>query len=253
MLIVQWRGKLLDQFTRIFVKIKGQRCANTLPTVTSLIGHMSILDECPGEGYKLCRKKLHWYLFDPKRNTKRGCIFCEREASRRWRQNNPKQSKEAKERWDNKNKERKNAASLAWQKANKEKVKQYRQKAIEQRRAYNRQWIKENKDKARIACAKRKAYKLRAIPAWANNEKIKEIYNLASKKTKQTKIKYEVDHVYPLQSDWLCGFHVENNLQIITSCENKSKSNKNWPGQLDCQKGSVYDIFPKELTKLLND
>jgi hypothetical protein len=22
---------------------------------------MTILSECPGEGYKLCRKKLHWY------------------------------------------------------------------------------------------------------------------------------------------------------------------------------------------------
>jgi hypothetical protein len=46
---------------------------------------------------------------------------------------------------------------------------------------------------------------------------------------------------------------VENNLQILTAEENCRKSNLVWPGQLDCQKGLVYDIFPKELTDLLND
>jgi hypothetical protein len=51
----------------------------------------------------------------------------------------------------------------------------------------------------------------------------------------------------------MCGLHVENNLQIITGSENTRKGNRVWPGQLDCQKGYIYDIFPKELTDLLDD
>jgi hypothetical protein len=214
---------------------------------------MNIIDECPGEGYKLCRKKLHWYFPEPTRSAKRGCIFCEREASKRWREKHPEHSREVKRKWRERNKSKCSSFSLKWQKENKDKVKQYKQKAIEQRRAYNRKWIKENKDKAKIACAKRKASKLKAIPPWVNHEKIKQIYTEASVKTEKTKIKYEIDHIYPLQSQWLCGLHVHTNLQILTATENKSKHNKQWPGQLECQKGSVYSIFPKELTDLLND
>jgi len=82
---------------------------------------------------------------------------------------------------------------------------------------------------------------------------IKLVYSTCTKLTKTTGIQHHVDHIYPLTSDWVCGLHVENNLQILTEAENISKGNRVWPGQLDCQKGSVYAIFPKELTDLLND
>ena len=67
--------------------------------------------------------------------------------------------------------------------------------------------------------AMRHARKLRAIPLWANIEKIKEIY-------RNRKKGYHVDHVVPLKGLNVCGLHVENNLQYLTVRENISKGNK---------------------------
>ena len=67
--------------------------------------------------------------------------------------------------------------------------------------------------------ALRHARKLRAVPKWANLEKIKEIY-------KNRKKGFHVDHIIPLKGENVCGFHVENNLQYLTAKENILKSNK---------------------------
>ena len=66
---------------------------------------------------------------------------------------------------------------------------------------------------------KRRAYKLKAIPKWANLEKIKEIYKQCGKG-------YHVDHIIPLRGSNVCGLHVENNLQILKARDNILKSNR---------------------------
>jgi len=71
----------------------------------------------------------------------------------------------------------------------------------------------------KIRQAKRRAYKLNAIPKWANLEKIKEIYKNCPKG-------YHVDHRIPLKGINVCGLHVENNLQAIPAALNIAKGNR---------------------------
>ena len=74
--------------------------------------------------------------------------------------------------------------------------------------------------------AKRRATKLDATPSWANHDKIKAIFKEAKTLSKATGINYHVDHIDPLQSKLVCGLHVETNLQLLSSQENVSNSNK---------------------------
>lgn len=55
--------------------------------------------------------------------------------------------------------------------------------------------------------------------------KIRELYDRASKLTRETGIPHEVDHIYPIQGRNGCGLHVHWNLQVITRQENRAKSN----------------------------
>lgn len=156
-------------------------------------------------GFKRCRKGLHQYS-----ENKRQCPFCLNIAKREWDKNNKDFCKKA---------------VKEWRKANKEHS-----------RKYASNWSKLNSGKRNAIRARYKAAKENAIPPWVNLEKIKEIYLEAARLTKETGIKHHVDHIYPLQSKYMCGLHVETNLQILTEAENIAKGNRTWPGQLDCQK-----------------
>lgn len=77
-----------------------------------------------------------------------------------------------------------------------------------------------NKDYYLYRNALRRAKKKQATPIWADLIKVKEIYlNRPSN--------MHVDHIYPLDSTWVCGLHNEFNLQYLSPEENKKKSNKN--------------------------
>jgi 5-methylcytosine-specific restriction endonuclease McrA len=64
-----------------------------------------------------------------------------------------------------------------------------------------------------------------ATPIWANRLAIEEIYVKARMLTLSTGIKHEVDHIIPIKGVNVSGLHVENNLQILTKKENRSKWN----------------------------
>jgi hypothetical protein len=95
--------------------------------------------------------------------------------------------------------------------------------------SYWTDWSNKNKH---IRCAneaKYRAAKLNATPKWLtinDHNKIEAIYGLASTLQRLTGIKFQVDHIIPLQGKEVRGLHVPWNLQILTKYENISKGNR---------------------------
>lgn len=88
---------------------------------------------------------------------------------------------------------------------------------------------KENPDIINSYVAKRNADKASATPKWLTKEQLLEIrvfYAEATKLTKETGIKHEVDHIIPLRGKNVVGLHVPWNLQILTKIANIKKGNK---------------------------
>jgi hypothetical protein len=162
------------------------------------------------------------------------------ENNRRWKAQNPEQVKENNKRWYKQNLERKQKRARQWYEQNFERVREknrhWREKNTAQNRELVRRWSKQNPDKIRANLNRRRAMKKQAVPPWADQAAINAIYAEAIRLEKEMGIKYHVDHIYPLQSDYMCGLHVETNLQILTEKQNKKKSNRTWPGQLECQR-----------------
>ena len=97
------------------------------------------------------------------------------------------------------------------------------------RKEYNKEWSKKNAYKKNASCQGRKAAKLKATPIWADLEIVEGLYKQARELEKSTGIKHDVDHIVPLRSKLVCGLHVESNLRVIPSIENRIKGNKVWP------------------------
>ena len=70
---------------------------------------------------------------------------------------------------------------------------------------------------------------MQVAPKWLTKDHYKLIemkYQLARYLTEVTGIKWEVDHIIPLQGKNVFGLHVPWNLRVITESENSRKSNK---------------------------
>ena len=77
--------------------------------------------------------------------------------------------------------------------------------------------------------ATRRAIKLQRTPAWLteiDKERIQNEYKLAALQTKLTGKPWHVDHVIPLQGEFVSGLHVPSNLKAILGKDNISKHNK---------------------------
>ena len=136
------------------------------------------------------------------------------------------------------NRDKKREQDLRYYHANREAIlekhREYYQKNKVWRDSVNRQWCLENIERRRshvreydrkhlaekqARLAKRRAQKELAVPAWADFSAIKAVYLLRPDG-------YAVDHIYPILGSWVCGLHVESNLQYLTGSENSSKGNR---------------------------
>jgi hypothetical protein len=182
-------------------------------------------EEKPLEGYYRSKSAASGY--------QSSCKECIKRRAAGWYESNRERALSNASSYRSANREACLARSLDWARRNPQRRKEiceaYTHKHPERRAATKAKWSSENKGKHRHYAASRKVSKLRAMPSWANEFFIEEAYGLAALRTKITGIKWHVDHIVPLQSQLVCGLHVENNLRVIPAIENLKKHNKHWP------------------------
>ena len=214
---------------------------------------------------KICER--HPELGGLRRASNHGCVGCCRERSKLWNAKNKESIQVASRAYQERNREllaeraRKRREDPLVRKAEKLTVKQYAIKNVEiikaQRKARGMteeqkktaiaraaKWNAANKTRRKeiikesqrrnpgsvnAGTAKRRAVKCQATPSWANEFFINEAYRLAKLREMTVGGKWQVDHIVPLRSKFVCGLHCEANLQVIMAAENIRKSNRHWP------------------------
>jgi hypothetical protein len=157
-----------------------------------------------------------------------------REQKKRYREEKAADIRKTIADWQKKNKEKVADYTRKWrEKVGQERVlsdaKAYREANREKTREAALKWQRKNLGRVAANNAARYAAKLRATPAWADLEKIAQIYIEAAELAKNNGVTYHVDHVIPLRSKIVCGLHCEANLRILDAGENRSKGNRHWP------------------------
>jgi len=142
-------------------------------------------------------------------------------------------------------------ASRAWYEANKGRVladsraayaidptvknqqaKRWREKNADRKRQIDKAWREANHETVRAAKMRRKVTKIqRRRPYDKEFFQLVEVeaHHLAAIRQDCTGVQWHVDHIVPLRSKIVSGFHNEFNLAVITARQNMIKGNRIWP------------------------
>jgi hypothetical protein len=135
-----------------------------------------------------------------------------------WREANPKKWAEQNKRYAQNNTEKIVKKVQKWRDANPEKAADIA-KASRIKHA----------DRVQANKAKYRADKQQRTPKWVNSEElwlIKEVYDLAIRRTRLHGFQWHVDHIIPLNGKNVSGLHVIANLQVIPGKINLIKNNR---------------------------
>jgi hypothetical protein len=158
------------------------------------------------------------------------CKICRKESNKKYQEENKDSIVITQKKWVSNNIEKVRGIKNKYYQNNKEKQKDYyrqnKEVIQERRREYASAYKKANRAHFNFKEATRRFTKKQATPNWANLKNIKVVYEKAKWLEGLTGLKYDVDHVIPLQSKDVCGLHVWENLQILEAGLNRSKSNK---------------------------
>lgn len=150
------------------------------------------------------------------------CKQCQKESSTRWALENPDKKAVHRARWKKFNPKQYRAAIAAWQKRNKSKCleagKRWYRKFPDRSKLKCDRWRSNNKEHCRLRSSLYRSIARKQTPKWADKKAIANIY-----KNKPEGL--QVDHIVPLRGKYVCGLHVEYNLQYLTPSENARKKN----------------------------
>lgn len=228
------RDKPLAEFHRSRVP-KGQRAARdergiSVSCLECTAAERAQLALAGKKKCTVCGEALEFSKFHKRKPSPDGlaykCVGCTVAYKRRWDEMNP----DAFRQWRGENVDRE-----------RERFRSYREKNKEHLAKKLAQWSIENRALVAAKGARRHAAKRQATPVWADQDAILEFYKESERLTRETGIKHEVDHIYPLQGKDVCGLHVEHNLQVLTKVENISKLNRP-PEEHERRKRAVESI-----------
>jgi len=169
------------------------------------------------KGYKVCRacnvhKTVDHFVVrsDTKNSRTSFCKQCLAENAASSRKQNPERESKAQVRYYANNRKDQIKSAAKWTKDNRARV-NTRMRDTGQGAA---------------GSAKRRAAQLQQTPSWANHGAINAVYERCVDISRITGVPHEVDHGVPMQGKNVSGLHVEYNLQVIPTTDNRSKGNR---------------------------